>query len=225
MLATLPVIDFLLVNATTGMWPAIFASLGTAASVGLIQPLRKEKLAAAFVGLGTVLVTSTVAVIVGEAKGYYLLGNGITLCTAGVLMASFIVRRPLIGQVWAAANSQGTFWRTDKRSLFSYDLATFAWAILAFARFSVERWLYNTDETTWLGVARLAMGWPLTFCAVLGSILAVRKVDARRKLHDPNYPDHNDSKEEESDDDSASAERKGSASVEAAHPEATKDRS
>ncbi|MFE1176179.1 DUF3159 domain-containing protein [Streptomyces sp. NPDC058773] len=186
-LTILPVITYIAVNALTSMWPAIWASIGTAVLVYVFQLLRKEKPAAAFLGLGTVLITCGVAVFVGEAKGYYLLGNWITVGIGSLLLLSVLVRRPLIGQVWAAANLQGTFWRTDRKSLFCYDVATLLWSLLSFSRFAVERWLYNMDETTWLGIARLVMGWPLTFFAVLTSMWAVRKVDGRRKLHDPSY--------------------------------------
>ncbi|MGW3009309.1 DUF3159 domain-containing protein [Streptomyces sp. NPDC001219] len=186
-LTILPVITYIVVNALAGMWPGIWASIGTAVLVGIFQLLRKEKPAAALLGLGTVLITSGVAAFVGEAKGYYLLGNWITVGIGSILLLSVLIRRPLIGQVWAAANLQGTFWRTDRKSLFYYDVATVLWALLSFSRFAVERWLYDMDETTWLGIARLVMGWPLTFFAVMTSMWAVRKVDARRKLHDPHY--------------------------------------
>lgn len=204
-LTILPVITYIVVNALTSMWLAIWASIGTAVLVGIFQLLRKEKLAAAFVGLGTVLITSGVAVFVGEAKGYYLLGNWITVGIGSILLLSVLVRRPLIGQVWAAANLQGTFWRKDRKSLFYYDLATLLWSFLSFSRFAVERWLYNMDETTWLGIARLVMGWPLTFFAVMTSIWAVRRVDQRRKLYDPNYKDPQQ-KAESADSDSADIE-------------------
>lgn len=62
--------------------------------MGIFQLLRKEKLAAAFVGLGTVLITSGVAVFVGEAKGYYLLGNWITVGIGSILLLSVLVRYP-----------------------------------------------------------------------------------------------------------------------------------
>ncbi|CAM5662977.1 hypothetical protein GCM10010329_23830 [Streptomyces spiroverticillatus] len=186
-LSVLPVIAYIAVNAAAGMWPAIWSSLGTAALVGVWQLLRKEKPAAALIGLGTAVITCGAAVLAGEAKGYYLIGNWITVGIGSLLLLSVLVRRPLIGQVWAAANSQGTFWRTDRRSLLHYDLATVFWALLCFSRFAVERWLYNLDETTWLGIVRLLMGWPLTFVVVLNNIWAVRKVDARRKLYDPDY--------------------------------------
>jgi hypothetical protein len=38
--------------------------------------------------------------------------------------------------------------------------------------------LYSADEATWLGIARLAMGYPLVGLALLGTVWAVRR--ARR---------------------------------------------
>ena len=43
------------------------------------------------------------------------------------------------------------------------------------ARFGVQHYLYNVKETDWLGVARLAMGLPLTAVAALVTIWAIRR--------------------------------------------------
>ena len=42
------------------------------------------------------------------------------------------------------------------------------------ARFVVQRLLYDADQTGWLVVARIAMGWPLTAVAALVTYLAIR---------------------------------------------------
>ncbi|QNG18775.1 DUF3159 domain-containing protein [Rhodococcus triatomae] len=186
-LTTLPVAVFVAVNASFGLWHAIGMSVATSVLVGAVQLLRREPVGAAFVGLGGVLVSSAVAAIVGEARGYYLIGNVITAGISAILLISILVRRPLIGQVWAAANSQGTFWREDRTSLHYYDAATALWSLLAFARFAVQQWLYHLDETTWLGIARVAMGWPLTLVAVLATIWVVRRVDERRKSYETDH--------------------------------------
>jgi Protein of unknown function (DUF3159) len=54
--------------------------------------------------------------------------------------------------------------------------------VLVFAsRFVVQHHLYDADQTGWLGVARIAMGWPLTALAALATYLAIRS--AQRALH------------------------------------------
>jgi uncharacterized protein DUF3159 len=46
------------------------------------------------------------------------------------------------------------------------------------SRVVVQGWLYDAQEETWLGIARLAMGLPLFALALLGTVFAVRR--ARR---------------------------------------------
>jgi hypothetical protein len=77
--------------------------------------------------------------------------------------------------IWSALNGSGTGWRSDRRARFGYDVATLVWAVFFLARFGVQRWLYEAQETTLLGVARLGMGLPLTAVAALVTIWAIRR--------------------------------------------------
>jgi hypothetical protein len=89
-----------------------------------------------------------------------------------------VVRWPLAGVVWHAVNGDGQSWRADPRLLRAYTFATALWTLVFASRVVVQGWLYNADEATWLGIARLAMGYPLVGLALLGTIWAVRR--ARR---------------------------------------------
>ncbi|MGH3543284.1 MAG: DUF3159 domain-containing protein, partial [Mycobacterium sp.] len=42
------------------------------------------------------------------------------------------------------------------------------------ARFVVQRLLYDADQTGWLVVARIAMGWPLTAASAVVTYLAIK---------------------------------------------------
>ncbi|WP_232665473.1 DUF3159 domain-containing protein [Pseudonocardia sp. TRM90224] len=181
-LTTIPILAFVVGNAIGGLWPAIWFSIGSAVLVGAVQLLRKEKLTAAIAGLGGAVFACAVALVVGAAKGYYLWGIWVTLAIGCVLLLSVVVRWPLIGVIWSGTNLQGMSWRKDRASRTYYDVATMFWVLLCFVRYAVQSWLYGIDETTWLGIARVAMGWPLTLVAALVTIWAVRNVDRRRKL-------------------------------------------
>ena len=61
------------------------------------------------------------------------------------------------------------------RTSVAMAVASLLWAVVFLARLVVQGWLYDLQEETWLGVARLAMGVPLFGLALLGTILAVRK--------------------------------------------------
>ena len=61
-----------------------------------------------------------------------------------------------------------------RRAVLAFDLATFVWVLVFASRFVVQHHLYDADQTGWLGVARIAMGWPLTAVAALVTYLAIR---------------------------------------------------
>ncbi len=56
----------------------------------------------------------------------------------------------------------------------AFDLATLCGCWCSRSRFVVQHHLYDADQTGWLGVARIAMGWPLTAVAALVTYLAIR---------------------------------------------------
>ena len=73
----------------------------------------------------------------------------------------------------------GHDWRSDRVVLRAHDLATLAAAVVLGARFVVQQWLYVTEATGGLGIARIAMGTPLTIVAALVVIWAFRRSSKR----------------------------------------------
>ena len=176
--SVLPVLVFVVMNTAAGLAPAIWAALGSAVAVGGWRLYRREPLQPAVSGVLGVGVCAFIAYRTGEARGFYLYGIWFSLVAGLAFLLSVAVRRPLVGVIWSALNGSGSAWRFDRRARFGYDVATLVWAVFFLARFGVQRWLYEAQETTLLGVARLAMGLPLTAVAALVTIWAVRR--ARR---------------------------------------------
>ena len=90
-------------------------------------------------------------------------------------LVSAAVRWPLVGVIWHGINGSGQGWRRNPRLLRAYTWATLLWALMFAARVVVQGLLYRYDEETWLGIARLAMGYPLIGVALLGTVWAVRR--------------------------------------------------
>lgn len=172
--STVPVAVFVVVNILTSLKPALFAAIGAAVLIAIVRIVRKEKLQPAVSALIGVAVCAFIANRSGEARDFYLPG---LLLSAGLGLAclvSLVVRRPLAGVIWHGINGDGHSWRSDRRMLRAYMLATGLWTLVFAARVVVQGWLYNVDEANWLGVARLLMGYPLMGVALLGTFLAVR---------------------------------------------------
>jgi hypothetical protein len=173
--SAVPAVAFVAVNPFAGLQAAIWASLGVAIAIGVWRLIRREPLQPAVSGILGVAVCAFIAYRTGEARGFFLYGIWYSLVAGLVLTLSVVVRRPLVGVLWSALNGSGLGWRTDRRARAGFDVATVVWAVFLLARFGVQHYLYNVKETDWLGVARLAMGLPLTAVAALVTIWAIRR--------------------------------------------------
>ncbi|MFE3001548.1 DUF3159 domain-containing protein [Nocardia sp. NPDC059246] len=173
--SSLPVLVFVPVNSLRGLTAAIWASLGVAAAILVWRLVRRGPIQPAISGFLGVGVCAFIAYRMGEAKGFFLFGIYASLVYGGVFLMSLVVRWPLAGVIWGALNGHGTEWRSDKRVMRLYDIATAVWAVVFVARYLVQNHLYDANSTGLLAVARIAMGWPLTAVAALVTFWAVRK--------------------------------------------------
>jgi hypothetical protein len=179
--SSLPVVVFVPVSTAFGLVPAISAALGVAALILVWRLIRRESIQPAISGFFGVGISALIAYIVGESKGYFLLGIWMSLLWAVVFALSILIRRPAVGYIWGWVNSHDRDWRAVRRAVVAFDLATIVWVLVFASRFVVQQHLYDADQTGWLGVARIAMGWPLTAVAALVTYLAIRA--AQRAVH------------------------------------------
>ncbi|QLY29367.1 DUF3159 domain-containing protein [Nocardia huaxiensis] len=173
--SSLPVLVFVPINTWRGLTTAIWAALGVATGILIWRLVRKGPIQPAISGFLGVGICAFIAYRMGEAKGFFLFGIYASLVYAGAFVLSLIVRWPLAGVIWGVLNGHGTDWRSDRRAVRLYDLATAVWAVVFTARYVVQHHLYNADSTGLLAVARIAMGWPLTAVALVVTVWAVRK--------------------------------------------------
>ncbi|WP_086827382.1 DUF3159 domain-containing protein [Allokutzneria sp. NRRL B-24872] len=179
--STIPVVAFVTINSLAGLQPAIWGALGVAALIAVWRLVRKEALQPAVSGFLGVGICVFIANQTGEAKGFFLFGIWASLVYAGVFLVSVLVRWPLVGVIWSTLNDTGFAWREDKAARLAYDVATLAWILVFGARFVVQNYLYDANQTGWLTVARLSMGWPLTILVGLVTVWAVRRVGKLEK--------------------------------------------
>jgi hypothetical protein len=179
--STIPVAVFVVANVVFGLQPALIAALATGVGIAVWRITRKQVLQPAVSGLFAVGIAAFIAYRTGEARGFYLPGLLYSAALGLAFLVSVLVRWPLAGVVWHGINGEGQSWRSDRRLLRAYTFATLLWTLVFASRAVVQGLLYNADEATWLGIARLAMGYPLVGLALLGTIWAVR----RARSHPP----------------------------------------
>jgi ABC-type sugar transport system permease subunit len=183
--SSLPVLVFVPVSSFFGLAAAIYSALGVAGLVLVWRLARRESVQPAVSGFIGVGISALIAYLIGASKGYFLLGIWSSLIYAGVFTISIVIRRPLVGYGWSWVTGHDRSWRDIRRAVLAFDIATAVWVLVFAARFLVQNHLYGQDQTGLLGVARIAMGWPLTAVAALASYLAIRT--AQKALRDAEH--------------------------------------
>lgn len=180
--SSIPVLVFVGTERLLGLTVAAGAALGSAALVLLWRVIRRESLQPAVSGLIGVAICVLIAHLLGQSKGYFLLGIWSSLVYAAIFAVSILIRRPVVGYIWSWLHGHDRGWRAVRRAVYAFDVATLTWVLVFAARFVVQRVLYDANREGWLVVARIAMGWPLAAGAALVTFLAIRT--AQRALDD-----------------------------------------
>ena len=176
--STIPVVVFVVANILLDLRPAVIAALASGVAIAGWRIVRRQPLQPAISGLFGVGIAAFLAYRSGEARAFYLPGLIYSAACGLAFLVSAAVRWPLAGVIWHGINGDGQGWRRDRRLLRAYTWATLLWALVFVARVVVQGLLYRYDAETWLGIARLAMGYPLVGIALLGTVWAVRRARA-----------------------------------------------
>ncbi|QHD85345.1 DUF3159 domain-containing protein [Gordonia sp. JH63] len=165
--SAIPVVVFVIANATTNLPIAIGAAIAVAVLTAGLRLARDEPVVQASGGIIGVAAAGAVAAATGSADGYFLLGiwsNGIE---ALIVLVTVLVRRPLTGLLWNLLHGNKYSWRHDRSVMRAHDIATLTLTAVLASRFGVQLWFYETHATGMLATAKIAMGFPL-FAAFIG---------------------------------------------------------
>lgn len=103
--SSLPVVTFVVASSAAGLLPAIGFALSMAGLILLWRLLRRESARPVVAGFCGVAVCALIAYLVGQSKGYFLLGIWMSLLWAVVFTLSILIRRPIVGYLWSWLSS------------------------------------------------------------------------------------------------------------------------
>ncbi|MDP8928411.1 MAG: DUF3159 domain-containing protein [Actinomycetota bacterium] len=124
-------------------------------------------------GLAGIVVAAVFALAMGSGEAAFLPGIIQNAAWAVALGASIILGWPLAGFLIGAVLGDSVAWRDNRAIVRLSNQLTLVLLVPMVIRVAVQYPLYVAGEVGWLGVARLALGWPLTGAtlAVAGAIL------------------------------------------------------
>lgn len=173
--SAVPVLVFVIANQAGGLMPAIWSSIAVAMLIMVWRLVRKDPIQPAVSGLLGVAMFAGVAYWMGAARGFFLAGIWYNLVFAGVMLLSILVRRPLVGVLWSAANDTGFAWLRNRAAMLRYDLASGAFFLLFAAKYLAQRFFYDADQVNALGAVKI-VGIAAFALPVLVAYWAIRSV-------------------------------------------------
>lgn len=160
--ATLPALAFVAaVSLDLPLLVSLAAAVATAALVSLLRWQRAQSARAALLGLLGVLVAALVVLRTGRAVDFFAVQVVANLASAVAWALSIAVRRPLLGLVVGTVARQGPRWRRDPHLRRGYSRASWWWVGSFLLRVAAFVPLWASDQLIALGVARVALSWPL----------------------------------------------------------------
>ena len=178
----LPPLTFITAYLASGsdLTLALGAALVSGVVVTVIRLVRKDTLRHALVGFGAVALAAFVASRTGRPQDYFLPS---LLANAGAALAwavSIFIKRPFLG-LTVGALLRSSVWRTDPVMLAAYCRASWIWVVSFLVRVAVMTPLWLAGQTVALGLAKVALGWPMVLVVIWLSWLVVEPAHRARR--------------------------------------------
>jgi hypothetical protein len=175
--ATLPAAGFVVGWLVGGrsVWAGAAVAVGCALVVSIWRLRHGDKPRAVLIGLLGVSVAALIALRTGRAEDFFLLQLLSNAASALAWAVSIVIRWPLLGLVVGAVLGQKTRWRRDPALLRAYGRGSWVWVLQYVVRLAVFLPLYAAEQVVALGVARVALTWPLVAACLAVSWWVIRR--------------------------------------------------
>ena len=176
----IPVLVFVIAKLLLPLTPALLVAVGSAVAIAVWRLARRQSVRHAVNGLVGIGIGAFLAWKTGSAKAFYLPGILISLGYGLALLASVVIRRPLVGWAWSVLVAKGsTDWRDNPRLVRTFSWLTVVWAVTYLVKVGIQAVVFqhtsNSDPGTALGILRLALGYPPYLLLIAVTVWAVRR--------------------------------------------------
>ena len=136
-------------------------------AVRLMQRQPVQFVVNSLVGIGVAAVFASRS---GRAEDVFLPGIIYNAAYAVALTASILARWPLVGVMIGSVTGDLTSWRADPGVVRLCSRLTWLLVAPCALRVAVQYPLYSAGEVGWLGVSKIALGWPLQVAALAAMV-------------------------------------------------------
>ena len=140
--------------------------IGLAVALLVIRLVQRQSVQFVVNSLVGIAIAAVFASRTGKAEDVFLPGIIYNAVYAGAMLLSVVVRWPLVGLMIASVTGDVTAWRHDPAIVRLCSKLTLILALPCVVRVAVQYPLYLAGEVGWLGVTKIALGWPLQVAAL-----------------------------------------------------------
>jgi hypothetical protein len=159
------------------LYPALGAALGVAVLLAIVRLVQRQSLRYVLTAVIPTAIAAFIATRTGRAEDVFLPGILYNGALAVLSLITVAVRRPLVGFVVGAAVGDPTGWMSDRGLIRMTSKLTLVLATTYTLRFVIQLPLFLAGQVVLLGIAKVALGWPLLIAAlaVMGLMLSKGK--------------------------------------------------
>lgn len=156
-------------------WAAV-AAIAAGVAVGVWRLAKGRRVTASVASVAAVSLAAFVALRTGRPEDFFLIQLLSNVASALAWALSILIRWPLLGVVVGVLLGQKTKWRRDPELVRAYGNASWVWVLGQYTlRVAVFGVLWWSGWVVALGVARVALSWPLVAATVAASAVVLRK--------------------------------------------------
>jgi hypothetical protein len=187
--AGLPTVAFLVTYPVSGrdLRLSLIVAIAIGVVLTIVRLIRRDPLQNVIGGFLGLALAAWIANKTGKAENFYLPGLLINAGYAIVYSVANLVRWPPIGLVVGLGAGWGLTWRQDPVLVRAFVRAGWLWVGVFAVRIAVQLPLYLSGQVDALGIARVAMGWPLflvlmwlTYIVIKASVPPTKWAEVKR---------------------------------------------
>ena len=153
---------------------SLTVGIASAAVLVLLRLVQRSTLKFVLNSLFGIMIAGVFAARSGKAQDAFLPGIVYNGAYALAMVASILVRWPVLGFLVGTATGDPTGWRANPALVRLCSRLTWLLVLPCALRFAVQLPLYKAGAVGALGTAKVVMGWPLQVAALfaMGALLA-----------------------------------------------------
>jgi hypothetical protein len=167
----LPTLGFTLTYITTReLKLALAVGGGLAVTLLLVRIVQRQSVQFVVNSMVGIAVAAAFALRSGKAEDVFLPGIIYNAAYGSLMTLSILVRWPLVGLLIGSVTGDLTGWRRDPGIVRLCSRLTWLLVAPCAIRVAVQYPLYLAGQVGWLGVSKIALGWPLQVAALAAMV-------------------------------------------------------